>query len=272
MADTARMRRWSRFVDRSSGLALIVPMDHGLTVGPIRGIDRIETVTRWLSPDLVTGVVLHKGLAERLGPAIHCGMMVHLNGALALDDAPDRKLLLTSVDAAIRLGADAVSVQTNFTPGTAAHNLRLIGDVVEQAHQYGLPVMAMVYDRTAGRPDEAIARMRHFMRAAVELGVDVLKIGAPDDADSLGELLDGIHKHVPVVMAGGALMPDEALLNLTRAIARCGGAGLCVGRNVFQRDDPSAMLRKLGEALRGGRASHSPVSAPGAAFTRNLSA
>lgn len=253
MTDIARARRWSRFLDPLSGLALIVPMDHGLTLGPVRGLDRMETISRWLSPELVTGVVLHKGLAERFGLDIAgCGMMVHLNGALALDEEPDRKVLLTSVEAAVRLGADAVSIQTNFSAHTAAHNLRLIGEAVEQAHLYGLPLMAMVYDRMAGRPEEGIARMRHFMRAAVELGADVLKICAPVDPARLGELLDGIQSHTPVVLAGGAMMPDDTLIALAHSIVKCGGAGLCAGRNVFQRDDPQAILRKLAGVLRTG--------------------
>lgn len=272
MTDAARLRRWSRFLDPVSGRALIVPMDHGLTLGPIRGLDRIEGIAGWMAPTSVTGVVLHKGLAERLGPAMSCGMMVHLNGALAIDEAPDRKVLLTSVDAAVRLGADAVSVQTNFAAATAAHNLQLIGQAVEQAHRYGLPLMAMVYDRSGGPASEGIERMRHFMRAAVELGADVLKIGVPADLDALDTLLDGIQAHTPVVVAGGAMMSDDALVTLARTVVRCGGAGLCVGRNVFQRDDPAAMLRQLAGAMGMEPVTLPRVSAPVAPCLRSASA
>jgi class I fructose-bisphosphate aldolase/fructose-bisphosphate aldolase/2-amino-3,7-dideoxy-D-threo-hept-6-ulosonate synthase len=251
MVDSARLRRWSRFVDRASGRALIVPIDHGLTLGPIRGLERLEDIARWLSSGLITGVIVHKGLAERLGPVADCGMMIHLNGSLSLDENPDRKILLTSILAAVRLGADAVSVQTNFSAATAAGNLRLLGEVVDEAHLYGLPVLAMVYDKAqTGNVSEDTARIRHFIRAAIELGVDAVKIGPPEDLTTIPEVLDGVSSHTPVVFAGGALTSDEQLFALTRSVVQCGATGVCVGRNVFQREDPRAIMSELLHTLR----------------------
>ncbi len=251
MTYIARKRRWSRFVDPQSGSTLIVPLDHGLTIGPVTGIDRLEDMVRWLSRGLLTGVVVHKGLAERLGLAIDCGMMIHLNGALSVDAQPDRKLLLTSVEASLRLGADAVSVQTNFSPTTAGDNLRLLGSVVDDAHSFGLPVLAMLYDKTgSGSSSERMTRMRHFIRAAIEMDVDAIKLAAPDDPSAIAELMDGVQSHTSVVFAGGERKSHAQLLDLARAIVQCGGAGLCIGRNVFQHDNPCDILAELLGALR----------------------
>ena len=54
---------------------------------------------------------------------------------------------------------------------------------------------------------------------------------------------------MPVFFAGGALGSDEELFSLTREAARLGGAGLCVGRNVFQRNQPQEILTRLGQIL-----------------------
>jgi len=251
MTEMARKRRWKRFLDPQSGKALVVPLDHGLTMGPIPGISRPEDVLRWLSAEVVTGVVLHKGFAERIGGSLGCGLVIHLNGSVSLDEQPDLKQLVTTVEAAVRLGADAVSVQTNFSAATASHNLRLIGRVVDEAHAWGLPVLNMVYDKT-GADGRALERMRHFMRAAVELGVDALKVAAPAQLDDIPQLLDGVQNHTPVLFAGGTLADEGALIGLAEAVVRHGAGGICVGRNVFQRAAPAATLRRLLHVFRCG--------------------
>ncbi|WP_051377376.1 class I fructose-bisphosphate aldolase [Paraburkholderia dilworthii] len=254
MTEIARKRRWSRFVDPLSGAALIVPIDHGLTIGPVPGIERIGCIASWLSSESLTGVVVHKGLAEQLGLAVPCGMMIHLNGTLSLDTQPDSKVLLTSVDAALRLGADGVSIQTNFHANNVGENLRLIGKVVDEAHLRGFPVLLMLYDKnTQGSAAERIARLRHLIRASVELGVDALKLAAPNDFSAIPELIEGVQRHTHIVFAGGDHKTDEQLFELARTVIQYGGKGLCVGRNVFQRDDPSVILRELLTNLRAAR-------------------
>lgn len=249
MTQLARQRRWNRLLDPRSDKALIVPIDHGLTLGPIDGLRSPEEILDWLAPDVATGVILHKGMAERLGGIPGCGMMMHLNGSMSVDEAPDLKYMLTSVEAAIRLGADGVSVQTNFTPGSASHNLRMLGAVVDDAHAFGLPVLAMVYDKL-GAQGAGLASQRHFMRAAVELGVDALKVLAPANLDQIPELIEGVQTHTPVLFAGGPLMSEQQLLELGAAIVDAGASGMCVGRNVFQRPDPRATLKRLLACLR----------------------
>lgn len=253
MHDIARRRRWTRFQDRDSGRVLIVPIDHGLTVGPLPGLQCPQEVYSWLAPGALTGVVVHKGMAERLDGIPACGMMLHLNGAMAFDECPDMKVMLTRVEAAVRLGADAVSIQTNFTRGTAAHNLRLLGRVVDDAHDYGLPVMAMVYDK-GSEVGNGLERLRHCMRAAVELGADVLKVASPSDPGMIPELLDGMLPHTPVLFAGGSLTSDELLIATIEAGIRYGAAGVCIGRNIFQRSNPLAALERLMGVLRGSAA------------------
>ena len=253
MTELARKRRWARFVDPRSQKAVIVPIDHGLTMGPLPGLQRIDEVLRWLDPQWLTGIVAHKGLAHRLGPVAGCGLMMHLNGSINRSDCPDLKVAVTSVEAAVRAGADAVSMQLNFQANTAAHNLQLMGRVVDEAHAMGMPVLAMVYDKTQQASldvQTSIDSLRHFMRVAIELGVDALKVTAPSCPQRTAELLDDLPSHTPVVFAGGALGDEAAMERLAQTVMCTGAAGICVGRNVFQRSDPGASLRRLMEVFR----------------------
>lgn len=261
MSRTGKKIRWSRFVDAKSGHGLIVPIDHGLTMGPIPGLTSVSELARWIHHPAINGIIAHKGMVERLGEAGvlgRAGVMVHLNGMTTLAEAPDTKQMLTTVEAAVRLGADAISVQANFLPDNHAHNLRLLGAVVDEAQRYGLPVLVMMYDKTpVPTQHEQLQRQRHLIRAALELGVDAVKTSPPEDISAIPELVAGLREDIALFFSGGALTSDEAILELAHAIVRYGVTGLCVGRNVFQRPDPTLLLQQLHACLTSSRASNS---------------
>ena len=263
MNGTAKKIRWSHFLDRRSGRGLIVPIDHGLSIGPVEGLASVEQVSRWISHPAITGIIAHKGMVERLGNQgllKGFGVMIHLNGMMSLASMPDRKERLTSVEAALRLGADAVSVQLNFDGKNDAHNLTLLGAVVDEAQHYGLPVLTMLYDKVScDGQEQRLGRLRHLMRACVELGTDALKLAAPDELSQLPSLLEGIREHTAVFFAGGAVRSEEELLMMAGQVVSCGATGLCVGRNIFQRESVRATLTRLQEVVLG---SQEPVPEP----------
>ncbi|OJH40902.1 class I fructose-bisphosphate aldolase [Cystobacter ferrugineus] len=258
MNGTAKRIRWSHFVDRRSGRGIIVPMDHGLTIGPVEGLASMEQLSRWLGHPGITGIIAHKGMVERLGShglLKGIGVMIHLNGMMSLASTPDRKERLTSVEAALRLGADAVSLQLNFDGKNDAHNLAQLGSVVDEAQQYGLPVLTMLYDKVScDAQEQRVNRLKHLMRACVELGTDALKLAAPDDLALMPTLLEGIREHTAVFFAGGAMRSEAEILMMAEEVVRCGATGLCVGRNIFQRESARATLSRLQEVVLGNHA------------------
>jgi fructose-bisphosphate aldolase, class I len=251
--DTGKSIRWRRFRSSGSGHALIVPIDHGLTLGPIAGVGSISEMARWIGHPAITGIVAHKGIVERLaarGLLGGMGVMLHLNGMSSIAPTPNRKEMLTTVEHAVRLGADAVSVQLNFDRLSDAHNLGLLGGVVDAAQSFGLPVLTMIYDKVEVSDAKASrARLRHLMRIAIELGTDAIKIGPPEELREIAPLLEGLAEDVAVLFAGGALGSDGEVLALARASRLAGAAGLCVGRNTFQREAPGEILGKLQAVL-----------------------
>jgi fructose-bisphosphate aldolase, class I len=255
MNGVAKQIRWSRFLDRRSGRGIIVPIDHGLSIGPVEGLASVEQVSRWIDHLGITGIIAHKGMVERLGShglLKGFGVMIHLNGMMSLASMPDRKERLTSVEAALRLGADAVSVQLNFDGTNDAHNLTQLGMVVDEAQRYGMPVLTMLYDKVpCDGQEHRMSRLRHLMRACVELGTDALKLAAPDDLSLMPSLLEGIREHTAVFFAGGAVRSEEEILLMARQVVSCGATGLCVGRNVFQRESARATLTRLREVVLG---------------------
>ncbi len=249
---TGKKVRWNRFLFRGTRRGLIVPIDHGLTIGPVSGLGSVREISRWIAHPAICGVIVHKGMAERLGEAgllDGLGVMVHLNGMSSLSKSADSKERLTDIPSSVRLGADAVSFQVNFDGANDSKNLSQMGQIVDEASRYSLPVLAMVYDKVIADKKTKRDRLRHLIRVSIEMGCDAIKIAPPENVSELAPLLEGVAEDIPVFLAGGTITSVESLVEMTRAGLRAGLSGLCLGRNVFQREDSSEVLDQLRETL-----------------------
>jgi class I fructose-bisphosphate aldolase len=246
---TGRLLRLRRFFAKGTRKGLIVPIDHGLTMGPLEGIQSPRSLVRWIKHPAITGLIMHKGMLERLVPYGYLdskGVMVHLTGALASETDPDTKQLLTRVEYAATLGADAVSLQLNFRADNSGHNLTLLGKVAEEGHQMGLPVLVMVYNKGVhADAEDSLQQQRHLVRACIEVGADALKIAFPPAHQDLEPLLADVAEDTPIFFAGGSRTTDESLLSFAEIALQHHAAGFCIGRNIFQHEKPRQILDQL---------------------------
>ncbi len=73
------------------------------------------------------------------------------------------------------------------------------------------------------------------------MGADVVKVNYTGDAESFAHVVECAC--VPVVIAGGAKLDSPRdFLDMVRVSIDAGGAGLSVGRNVFQHSDPTRLV------------------------------
>ena len=56
--------RLERIMNRETGRTVIVPMDHGVTVGPIEGLIDMKTTVNQIASGGANAIVIHKGLVE----------------------------------------------------------------------------------------------------------------------------------------------------------------------------------------------------------------
>ncbi len=109
---TLRLRR---FLPARGQRIILTPLDHGVSLGPIPGLTDVEATLRVLAKmGKVRGVILHKGTLEscahELAKMPSMATVLHLSGSVGLSPDSDWKWLVPSVEDALRLGADAVSV------------------------------------------------------------------------------------------------------------------------------------------------------------------
>ncbi len=239
--------RRERIFNRNTGKTVIVPLDHGFTVGPIYGlVDLRETVNN-IAEGGANAVVMHKGLV-RCGhrtSGSDIGLIIHLSASTGISPAPNAKTLVTSVEEAIKQGADGVSVHINLGAETEREMLKEAGEAAEQAADWGMPFLAMVYARGPKVENELDPELvAHCARVGMEIGADVVKVAYTGDIDSFSKVVDGCC--IPVVIAGGPKQEtDRGLLQMVHDAMQAGAAGISMGRNVFQHKNTTALIQAL---------------------------
>ena len=246
--------RLERIMNRDTKRTLIIPMDHGITVGPIKGLnpDEMSKTVNEVAIGGANAVLGHVGLPlyghRGYGPDI--GLILHLSGATILSPNPNKKVLVNTVEDAIKFGADAISIHVNIGDKDESQMLEDLGTVSRQCREWGFPLLAMMYPRGDKIDDEhGVEYVKIATRAASELGADIVKTNYTGDIDSFREVTKGTL--VPVIIAGGPKNSGgvESLLQITRDSILAGGSGVAYGRNIFQHKDPRTLVEALVKVL-----------------------
>jgi len=247
VSETGKRIRLERIIDRRTHRTVIVPMDHGLTMGPIPGLEDMTSIVDEVAKGGVNAIVLHKGIvrAGHRGYGKDIGLILHLSGSTSLGPNPDNKVQVATVEDAIRLGADAVSVQVNIGAANEPEQLHSLGEIAETCAGWGMPLFVMMYPRGPKIKNSLDPEMvAHAARVGAELGADIVKVPYTGDVDSFRKIVRGCP--VPVVIAGGPKMKTERdVLQMTADAIKAGAIGISIGRNIFQHRNPTAMVRAL---------------------------
>ncbi len=249
-----RKNRFRHLLFKHSQTGLMMPIDHGVTVGPLKGIDSVDSIKRWIYNDNISAVIAHKGMIENLlvEQCLHpsTGVVVHLNGMPNVSGEGDEKCMLTTVETAVRIGADGVSAQFNFGDTNFQRNIDGLAQVVEQAHSFGMPILIMAYDKSErGDADEKKERLRNIIRMICELGCDAIKLGMPAHSEDFSDIIQAALGSTKIFFAGGDFEESTEIYHHTRLAVSQGAAGLCVGRKVFQHRTPSAVINRLAKLI-----------------------
>ena len=243
--------RLERIMDRNRGRAVIVPVDHGITMGPVAGLVDMKATIDHISEGGATGVVMHKGVVpyghRSFGRDI--GLIVHLSASTSLSRDPNAKVLVTSVQEAMKMGADAVSIHVNIGADTEPDMLKDFGNVARECEEWGMPLLVMIYPRGKDIKEGYDADLiKQCARVGMKLGADIVKTSYTGDIDSFREVVKGAV--IPVLIAGGPKMgSDRDLLQMVADSIEAGGRGVSIGRNIFQHRNATGMTRAVADIV-----------------------
>lgn len=251
MSEIGKQIRIERIMHRESRNIVIIPMDHGISDGPIKGlIDVADTINK-VAEGGADAVLMQKGIVTHghRGYGHDVGLIVHMSASTILGPDPNNKVQVCSVEEVMKMGADAVSIHVNVGSETEADQLQDLGSVARKCDEWGMPLLAMMYPRGKNiinpHDPELIA---HVARVGAELGADVVKTLYTGDIDTFKDVVEGCP--VPVVIAGGPKTnTDEEFLQMIQGAIEGGARGVAIGRNVFQHENPTKITRAITEIV-----------------------
>ncbi|MHB9285583.1 class I fructose-bisphosphate aldolase [Halobacteriales archaeon Cl-PHB] len=238
------------------GKVLILAYDHGLEHGPVDFEDVPESadperVFEVAQHPAVTSLAVQKGVAEAYYPSYEddVNLLAKLNGTSNLwMGEPDSSVNWT-VDYAAEVGADAVGFTLYGGSNNEIEMTEEFRDAQETAREHDLPVVMWSYPRGQGlKNDTKPGTIAYAARQALELGADVAKVKYPGSKDAMEQAVR-MAGPTKVVMSGGSKTSDRDFLENVKANIDAGGVGLAVGRNVFQRENPTRILDALEKVI-----------------------
>lgn len=247
MVSPGKEIRLSRIFNRKSGRAVIITMDHAIAHGVLPGIKYIgETIEKVVAggPNAIT---IHKGLVRRFYKVFagNVGLIVKTSSFAPYH--PSYDVYLTSIEEAIRLGADAVAIGAAVGDSRQADMLRNISALAEESEYYGIPLAVHIYPKGDLLKKEdyyKVENIAYAARVAAELGADIVKTWYTGSVDTFEEVVKSCP--APVVIAGGPKVDSvRQFLEMVRGAIDAGAAGVAIGRNVWGYKNPTLMVKAL---------------------------
>jgi len=233
--------------------SLFLAYDQGIEHGP-RDLDMRSVDPKYIFDialeGMYDGIIVQHGLAEKYYNTYFrdIPLIVKLNGKTSLPDMPPISRQLCSVDRAITLGASAVGYTIYTGSPLEPEIFSEFSKIVEQAHNYGMPVIGWMYPRGPAVKNELDTDiLAYSARVGLELGADILKMKYNNNPEAFKWVIKCAGK-AKVIVGDGDKMLEADFLRKAEEIMKTGAVGMAVSRNVWQHDYPlplSKALRKI---------------------------
>lgn len=251
MAMLGKEVRMSRLVNKKSNKMMAITVDHAISRGiaPMTGLHGIQdTIDKIIlgRPDAMT---MTKGIAEHCMWQ-HAGKVsILLKASNYSPVAPTKDTIFGSVDEAIRMGADAISMGAMTLGDFQGEQFEAIGKFSEECMAKGMPLIGHVYPKGESVPADqrtSWENIAYCVRSACELGMDIVKTTYTGDPDSMAKVVSCVPSTFRVVIQGGdaCKMLDDYLV-MTREAMDCGVGGVTMGRFVWDYKDVTALVIAL---------------------------
>lgn len=252
-------RHLARLLERTP--TIMLPLDDGLISGPLGHLADTSSFVQEPLLSAVDSILGFRGFLCNYEDRLkHLPFVMNISASTSLSNHTSKKLVAT-VEAAVRMGADAVAFHLNVSDPAEGCMLRALGQVVDAADVVGLPVVVIAYPRRSGSdgddnyqslrsadPEAYVALVRHTARIAVEMGASIVKTVYTGSEQSYSTVISAACG-VPIIMAGGPLVDDDVAISNAIGAVRAGAIGVAFGRQVFMNNAPADFLSNLRHSL-----------------------
>lgn len=242
----------------TNGKMIFLACDQGMEHGPEdfndKNIDPHYIYDIALKAGL-NAVIFGRGISEKYHPdyAGKIPLIVKLNGHTRFNKPDSYGRQNCSVEEAILYGAAAVGYTIHMGAGHEALQMQEFSGIVSAAHANGIPAIAWVYPRGPEIKDEKTPELSAYAaRIGLELGADIVKVYNPGNVGALKWVGMSAGK-TKVIISGGDHVTPEEYAEECKLIMQAGLAGVAVGRNVWQADDPQYVCNLVKDVIYNGK-------------------
>ena len=241
--------RLGRLFNDGSGRLLAITLDHAIARGVLPGLVDVESAVASVAAGQPDAITLQKGIAARVFSPDYAadGISLIVKATSYSPYHPTLDTPTATVEEALRLGAEAISVGMLVGEPNQAQQLTHLSSVAREAEALGLPLAAHIYPRGEGLKGDlkSAENVQYAVRAGAEVGVDVIKTEYTGSTETFAEVVLAASP-AKVVLAGGS--PGGELrdyFQMTADALAAGAAGFTYGRFVWQHPRPDLVVEAL---------------------------
>lgn len=236
--DFGMQHRLSR-VFAADGRTVMLAFDHGYFQGPTSGLERVDLNIVPLAP-YVDALMATRGIFRTVVPAaVDNAIVLRASGGPSILKELSDERLAVDIEDAVRIDAAAAAVQVFIGGEHETQSIANLTTLVDGGMRYGIPVMGVT---AVGK--DMVRDSRYFglaTRIIAEMGAQIVKTYFVEE----GFEQVTAACPVPIIMAGGKKLPVLDALTMAYKAVDQGAAGVDMGRNIFQRQVPVAMVQAV---------------------------
>lgn len=243
--DWGMKNRLSRIFNPKDGKSLMLACDHGFIMGPTGGVERVDLsivpLMKYADCLMCTRGILRSVIPPTntipvcLRADAGSSILTNLNDNVVIDPEDAIRMNVSAMAVMVAVGDELMEAKT----------MANLYHTVDIGQKYGIPVMGVT---AVGKQMTRDAKyFRLATRMCAENGANIVKSYYTEGFETVTASCP-----VPIVIAGGKKIPERDALELAYRAMNEGAAGVDMGRNVFQSENPAAMIRAVAAVIHKG--------------------
>ncbi|PID61239.1 MAG: hypothetical protein CR986_02975 [Ignavibacteriae bacterium] len=224
------------------GFYYFLAMDHQLSVGHK---DVIHDIKKWMNfvneSNHLSGMALNYGSLKKLPANFNKVIIPQMIGAPSLFNKVEKTQTI-KFKSALRYSSDLFSLQINFENEDSLKQFNLVCKLINKCDSLEIPTLLMINLKNPAEYNTA--NFINYIKYCDEIGADLVKTPLPNDVNKNLDYLKSIVKNkYDLLLAGGS--QSDNFMDDCRIAKKIGFKGLCVGRNIFESNNPEKINEQV---------------------------
>jgi len=244
--DWGLKNRIARIISPADNKALMLAVDHGYFLGPTEKLEDLEKTITPLARYCDSLMITRGALRTSVNPNYPVPIVLRVSGGTSIiGEDLSQEDITVSVKDALRLNVSALAMSVFVGSKYEYQTIVNLGKLVNEAEEYGIPVLAVTaVGKEIGTKDARYLSLA--CRIAAEQGAHIVKTYYCENFEKVVKSCP-----VPIIIAGGKKIPEKDALKLTYDALKNGAVGVDMGRNIWQSDNPVAMIKAVNSIVHG---------------------